>query len=75
MRRKKNSVSPLQSASQKSIDTHIQMAFIESSFKEKEFGQYTGIVCPVSNKTEVDEALKCLIEDSQDYYTRDIRAI
>ena len=39
------------------------MAFIESSFKEKEFGQYTGIVCPVSNKTEVDEALKCLIED------------
>jgi hypothetical protein len=53
----------VQSASQKSIDTHIQMAFIESSFKEKEFGQYTGIVCPVSNKTEVDEALKCLIED------------
>ena len=39
------------------------MAFIESTFKETGFGQYTGIVCPVSNKKEIDEALKCLIED------------
>lgn len=39
------------------------MAFIQSSFKEADFGQYRGIVCPVSNKKEIDEALKCLLED------------
>lgn len=36
-------------------------AFIETISIEKGYGTYKGIVCPVSNKNDVDDALNCLI--------------
>jgi len=38
------------------------MAYVETTIEDRDFGKYTGIVCPVSSRSDVDEALKCLIE-------------